>query len=154
MQTVSVGEIGEKVRRPGETLQTAIDRVKNWAKEGLIKAESKNPGVGRSRQFSESTLVDALLLQFLTDAIGKSVAVAPHLEDLREEVSSARKHMRRPNAENVFLAIARPLGSDEWQMVATPVSKLEMWLSKKSADTYTLIDLGRLFARLETAGEK
>src|SRR2546421_7458956 len=111
MQTVSVSDIAEKVQRPGEPLQTAIDRVKNWTKEGLIKPEKKNPGVGRKRQFPESALIDALLLQVLTDAIGMpAVSVAPHLQEARSKVASARKHMRSPNADNHLLAIARSIG--------------------------------------------
>jgi hypothetical protein len=69
MQTVSVGEIAEKVKRPGEALQTAIDRVKNWAKEGLIKpVGDKNPGSGRARRYAKKSLIDAVLIQTLVNA--------------------------------------------------------------------------------------
>jgi hypothetical protein len=70
-QTVTTKDIAEKIKRPGEDQQIAVDRLKNWTREGLLKTVGeKNPGKGRSRQYSQSALLDALLLQTLVDCIG------------------------------------------------------------------------------------
>lgn len=155
MQTVTAKDIAERIKRPDEDLQAAVDRLKNWTREGLLKTVGeKNPGRGRARQFSERTMVDAVLLQILTDAIGMAAAAAaPYLEDMRGEIADAQKHMRKPGAESFFLVIARSIGGAEWQLGCTPLSKLEMSLRKRGSDTYTIIDLERMFARLD-AGEK
>ena len=37
MATLTAGDIAQMIQRPGEELRTAVDRVRNWTKEGLLK---------------------------------------------------------------------------------------------------------------------
>jgi hypothetical protein len=151
----TVSDIAEIIKRPEEDLRDAITRVRNWTKERLLRPEGElNPGTGRARLYSAAAVESAVLLQFLTDAAGmKAVAVAPQLEDAREELENARKHFRKL-AEPFFLIMHRSLGDREWGMTSTPLSKLPLVLGKRTADAYSMIDLGRLIERVNAKGRK
>jgi hypothetical protein len=65
---LTVRDIAERIRRPGEPLDAVVDRLRNWTKEGLLQAVGeKNPGTGRRRQYTETAVVDALVLSALTE---------------------------------------------------------------------------------------
>ena len=47
-QTITAKDIAEKIKKPGEKRQVAVDRLKNWTREGLLKPTGeKHPGKGR-----------------------------------------------------------------------------------------------------------
>ncbi|WP_439399339.1 MerR family transcriptional regulator [Bradyrhizobium sp. PMVTL-01] len=146
----TVSDIAEIIKRPQEEPRDAITRIRNWTKEGLLTPEGElNPGTGRARLYSAASVENAVLLQFLTDAAGmKAVAVAPQLEDARKELEAARKHLKKLGAEPFFLIMTRSLGDREWQMVSSPRSKIPLMLEQRSADAYSMIDLGRLIDRI------
>ncbi|MGY4570554.1 hypothetical protein [Bradyrhizobium sp. USDA 3256] len=152
----TVSDIAEIVKKPEEDLREAITRIRNWTKERLLTPEGElNPGTGRARLYSAASMESAVLLQFLTDAAGmKAVAVAPQLEDARAELEDARKHLKKSGAEPFFLVMIRSLGDREWQMTSAPLSKLPLVLGRRSADAYSLIDLGRLIERVNSKGSK
>jgi hypothetical protein len=141
MQTVSVGDIAEKVKRPGEALQTAIDRVKNWAKEGLIKPEGgKNPGVGRRRQFSHGTLIDAVMIQILTDGTGMRAVDA--VEIIRDPKWAST--IRKPSDGNFFV-VSRSITKDDWSIGSTKKSALSQVITQSPRDIHIVLDLNNLF---------
>lgn len=91
MQTVTAKDIAERIKRRGEPLQAAVDRLRNWTKEGLIKPTGeKNPGKGRSRRYSKRAVFEAVLLQVLIDCTGKTAvaAAADFLPPIKEAVTS------------------------------------------------------------------
>ncbi|MDN4988828.1 hypothetical protein QY049_37415 [Bradyrhizobium sp. WYCCWR 13022] len=147
----TVSDIAAIIKRPEEDIQDAVTRVRNWTKERLLKPEGQlNPGTGRARLYSAASVESAVLLQMLTDAAGmKAVAIAPQLGDAQQELEFARKQLKKPNAEPFFLILMRSTGEDEWQMASSPLSKLLPILSRRPADTYTMIDLGRIIERID-----
>jgi hypothetical protein len=68
---ITVREIAEKVRRPGEDVARVVERIRNWTDLGLLAPVGrKNPGTGKHRVYASSSLADALVLSILTDAVG------------------------------------------------------------------------------------
>jgi hypothetical protein len=140
VQTVSVKEIAQRVRGPNESLQTAIDRVRNWTKEGLIKtAGEAHPGKGRARQYDEWAMIDAALLQVLTECTGMpAVKVEPML-------GAAREHLMKnwPRTKRTLLVIGQSRDGN-FTISGGSIEKLATYLNASPQDTYTLIDLKRL----------
>jgi hypothetical protein len=87
--TLTVKDIAERTKRPGEELQTAIDRLRNWSDQGLIsQIGEESPGKGRARRYGHDALLEAALLEVLTGAIGIPAAqAAPHLRAIKKEVA-------------------------------------------------------------------
>src|SRR5258708_33650273 len=85
MPTVTAKDIAEKIQRPGEELQVAVDRLRNWTREGLIKpVGTKHPGKGRAKQYPRKAIFEAGLLQLLIDCTGiGAVGAAPLLDRAR-----------------------------------------------------------------------
>ena len=75
MTTLTAQDVARHIQRPGEPRIAAVDRFRNWAKMGLIKPTGeRNPGTGRKKRYSKSAVLEAILLQTLTDALGSSAA--------------------------------------------------------------------------------
>jgi hypothetical protein len=66
---LTVGEIAKRIQEPDEDLTAVVDRLRNWTDEGLLKPLDYIPGTGRGRKrfYSERTLIDALVLNALTE---------------------------------------------------------------------------------------
>lgn len=140
VQTVSAKDIAQRVRSPHESLQTAIDRVRNWAKEGLIKpAGVAHPGKGRARQYDNWAIIDAALLQVLTECTGMpAVKVEPMLESARDQLLA-----NWPRKKRTLLVIGQSRNGD-LTITGGSIEGLPAYLNKRPHDTYTLIDLKRL----------
>jgi hypothetical protein len=72
MQTLTVRDIAERIRRPSEGITPVIDRLRGWTDIGLLKiveASDPNPGKGRAREYPEESAVeDAALLTLFAEA--------------------------------------------------------------------------------------
>lgn len=88
MQSVTVKDIAERIQRRGEPLQAAVDRLRNWTKEGIIKPEGeKNPGKGRSRQYGQRALFEAAFVQALVEAGLTATNAGILLEEITPDLS-------------------------------------------------------------------
>jgi DNA-binding transcriptional MerR regulator len=122
MATLTVRELAEKIQRPGEDLTVAVDRLRNWTKEGLIRPTgARHPGTGRKRQYPSSAIIDAQLLQWLTETIGMpAVKAAPMLRDAKERIAEAQK--------GDWLVISKAEGKKEWQLSNIRRDKLDLFI--------------------------
>jgi hypothetical protein len=71
MQTFTVRDIAECIRRPSEDITAVIDRLRGWTDIGLLKIvedSDPNPGKGRAREYPEIARVDAALLTLFLEA--------------------------------------------------------------------------------------
>lgn len=146
MATFTVKEIAAKIKRPMEPLQAAVDRLRNWTKEGLISTSGeRHPGTGRARQYSQKALVDAVLLQALTDGTGISaVSAAPILKDAKKHISD-----RPLTTVRSFLIISRSAGGQGFTMgIASSGGDLLQWFNRNNQDTHIIVDLNRFFVRI------
>jgi len=144
--TFTVKEIAAEIKRPMEPLQAAIDRLRNWTKEGLISTSGeRHPGTGRARQYSQKALVDAVLLQALTDGTGiAAVSAAPILKDAKKYISDRPS----PTARS-FLMISRSAGGPGFTMgIASSGGNLLQWFNRNRCDTHIVVDLNQFFARI------
>ena len=144
MATFTVKEIAEKIRRPAEPVQAAVDRLRNWTKEGLINpVGERHPGTGRARLYSEKALFDAVLLQILTDCLGiPAVSAAPILKTAKKQIGKSPKRAS-------FLVIGRSFGDSEWEVAGASLEDIPKYFgTRPGQDTNTFIDLDLLFARV------
>lgn len=91
MKTVGTSEIAAKIRRPGEDETSAVNRLKSWVREGLFHAllRDTEPGTGRARQYAKEALVDAFLIEVLTQTLkAPAKSFEPHLKFLRYGLNS------------------------------------------------------------------
>ena len=71
MQTLTVRDIAERIRRPSEDITPVIDRLRGWTDIGLLKIvedSDQNPGKGRAREYPETAVADAALLTLFIEA--------------------------------------------------------------------------------------
>lgn len=145
MKSYSVSEIAEKIGRPDEDMRVVGDRIRNWTREGLLKPiGEKNPGTGRSRQYPEAALLDALVLTAITESIGLQVVKVHTFPKVFEVV---RKALRLPSRSSTLLVISRDMRSDSYVQLARP-DTLATEITRIPADAYIVINLGRLEERL------
>src|SRR5690242_7175268 len=102
-QTFTVSDLARLVKRPDEKLEVAVNRLRNWTREGLIKTlGDKNPGTGRERRYRRSALADAVTLQALTDTVGMPAVVAAAA--MRNEIEKVRTFfLDRNHIEHVLV---------------------------------------------------
>jgi hypothetical protein len=82
MQTLSVRDIANRVRRPHEEMMTVVDRIRGWSDVGLIEVwGSKFPGTGSRRSYGPEAIIDAVILTALTDMGLAAVRVASFVTD-------------------------------------------------------------------------
>lgn len=145
MKTFTVGEMAERIKRPGEGTEAAIYRLQNWTKEKIIQPiEETRPGTGKRRLYSRASLVDALLVQLLTDAMGMpALKIASQLHELRKYVPEDR-----PSGISV-LVISTSLGSDRWAIGGAKTSHLSKFVGDSDYDVHVIVDLRKFYARLE-----
>ena len=115
MTTLTASDIAKYIKRPDETLTAAVDRLRNWTKMGLITpAGESNPGTGRKKQYSSAALLEAVLLQALSDGLGAPVV---SLSAVVEQLSAmvVRGHNSLIGSQKVapmVLVVSRAQGND------------------------------------------
>lgn len=148
MPTVTAKDIAEKIKRPGEPMQVAVDRLRNWTREGLIKPTGeKHPGTGRAKRYPRRAIVEAVLLQILIDCTGiGAINAGPLLDAAKVRLAPLLKD---GSFEDAVLMIARSASRSEFHMAAGPLKSLPQMLSESGDhDTYTIVKLRKLFDHL------
>src|ERR1700730_13603223 len=107
-QTISVKDIALKILRSGETMEAAVNRIKNWTREGLITpVGDRHPGTGRARQYPRRVLFEAALLQLLVDCTGiGAINAGPLLHEAKKRLAVIIKN---GDFENAVLLIGRSM---------------------------------------------
>jgi len=154
MTTVTVGELAQCLRQPGEDLTAAADRLRNWTKEGLIRAiGEKHPGTGRKRRYSAAAALDAVLLQVLADVIGMpavkaAFAIAP--KEFKHELEKARGFFSEDPSGLWRLVIGRGSSSEKWSAGAVKLDDIPKHVRRFGADTHhhVIVNVKPLFERL------
>jgi hypothetical protein len=147
VQTISVKDIALKILQPGETMESAVNRIKNWTREGLITpVGDRHPGTGRARQYPRKVLYEAALLQKLIDCTGiGAIEAGPLLKEVkkRADVTSLVSEIR--GAGMPVLVICRSSGEGKWGIAVGQLEEFPKIALKNPHDTYTIVDLKRLF---------
>jgi uncharacterized protein YciI len=169
MTSLSVKDIAEKVQRIDESLQAAVDRLRNWTKEGLLStAGEKHPGTGRPRKYSRDALLEAALLEILTGNIGMSAArAAPSLKAIKKllepkwqasgpyQPGQPRRmyHTReglpgRNTLGRDVLVLSKAVGKKGLVIAVIQLQHLQEHLQPERYDAHIIIDLQLMFDRL------
>jgi hypothetical protein len=149
MQTLTVSEIAERIRRPHEDLRIAGDRIRNWTREGLLEpVGEKNPGTGKVRRYPESTLLDAALLQVITDCTGIAAVAAGIL--LKEARAIFALMKNEGELKSAALVISKSVGETRWTMTPVKAKDIAEYLAKDAHDTHTVIQVNRLLQHIKS----
>jgi hypothetical protein len=152
MRSFTVNEIAERIGRKGERLELVADRIRNWTKDGLLEpAGDKNPGTGRSRQYPEKALIEAMVLLELMDCLG----VQPIKARLYTGWFKAAKSAIERNTEHKeYLVLSRGPDGGKITLVDTKTLKeLPSVLQRSKFASHIIIDLGALYERLGQKSE-
>jgi DNA-binding transcriptional MerR regulator len=107
--SLTVREIAERIREPGEDLTAVVDRLRNYTKEGLLKpAGSRHPGTGRRRRYPERAVIDAAILSKLSQRFGIPASRVPYFGkalDLAVKASSQVKEQAK-RGYLIYLVVA------------------------------------------------
>ena len=149
MQTFTVSEIAERIRRPHEDLRIAGDRIRNWTREGLLQPiGEKNPGTGKVRRYPESALIDAALLQVITDCTGVAAVAAG---DLLNEARAIFARMKKAgDLKSAALVISKSVGQTRWTISHVKAEKIAQFLAQDDHDTHTVIQMNRLLKHIQS----
>jgi len=149
MRTLTVSEIADRIRRPHEDVRIAGDRIRNWTREGLLEpVGEKNPGTGKVRRYPESALIDAALLQVITDCTGvAAVAAGGLLNEARTIFASMKK---AGNLKSAALVISKSVGETKWTMNRVNADKIAQYLAQDAHDTHTVIQVNRLLQHIQS----
>jgi hypothetical protein len=169
MRNFTVNEIAEKIRYEHEPLKKAADRVRNWTREGLLTiAGESHPGTGRARHYKHDAMLEAGLMQMLTDSTAMPVAGAgPTLRAIKkiviDEWRAAGAYEPGPpmdryytlegqpghnTADRQILVISQSFGRKGMAICGMQHQKIQEHLMPERYLTHTIIDLQVMFQRL------
>jgi hypothetical protein len=150
MTTLTVSDIAQRVQRPGEELRTAVDRVRNWTKEGLLKPIGDiHPGTGRKKQYSEKAAVRAMILQAISDATGgRAVYLAHMLEFVETEL---RRH--RGQRDTIFAMSRKAGGGGKFHLSTWNAKKFGQGILESQADIHIVLNPNRILDQMDKAGD-
>jgi hypothetical protein len=138
-------DIAKHIQRPGESLIAAVDRLRTWTKMGIIKPSGeRHPGTGRKKRYSKPALLQAVLLQTLTDCFGSSaVSLRSLVEQVLKEVRQGQ--LFEPGVH--VLVLSRLHDAEAMSIARVTLKDLERYISKSDLDVHTVLDLPKFFDR-------
>ncbi len=144
METLTVRDIAEHIQRDGESLTSAVDRLRNWTDVGIIKAiGDKHPGTGRKKQYSRLALLQAVLLQALSDALGSPAVSLSELIHHLPRMVQAGALLWKPDE---LVVLSRSRGSLRVDIIES--RKLGQHIAGSDLDVHIVVDLRHLFKGL------
>ena len=144
MAGLTARDIAKHIQRPGKSLTAAVDRLRTWTKMGIIKPSGdRHPGTGRKKRYSKPALLQAVLLQTLTDSFGSS---AVSLRSLVEQVLKKVRHGPLFDPGDV-LVLSRPHDAEAMSIARVKLKDLERYISKSGLDVHTVLNLPQFFDR-------
>ena len=153
MTAFTAKDIAKHIQRTGESLTSAVDRFRNWSKMGIITpAGDHHPGTGRKKQYSTAALLEAVLLQTLTDTFGSS---AVSLRPLIDQISSIVRKGLHPELiiDEKVLVLSRPHGADAIATAQVRPKDLGKYVMDSDLDVHMVVNVNRLFERLPLPDE-
>jgi hypothetical protein len=146
--TLTVREIAQKIRLPGEDLTTAINRARNWTREGLLPTVGeRHPGIGRERLYPRRALLDAVLLQWLTTALGMTAVGASSV--LKEILKDTKDLLATQPREDTVLVASRKFGEKEWIVGPIWESRIQKWLATHREYAHAILHAKTLYEQVE-----
>jgi hypothetical protein len=100
---LSVGEMAELIRRPDSDRAAVVERLRTWTDDGLLDPQDRSVGTGRKREYADSAVYHAGILNELADygvPVGKAsysgyLTMVHHYAEVARNAWVAEGH-RRP----------------------------------------------------------
>ena len=156
---LSVKDIADAIQRPGERLEAVIDKVRFWSDQGLIhQVGERNPGKGRARRYNRDSLLEAALLEVLTNVVGMpAVLAAPYMRAIKKLVAedwekALEDAPGRNSLDQPFLVISKLHGKGGTQVARVLLKDLlqhHLRPPTNRYDAHITIDLQLMFERLQ-----
>jgi len=144
---LSVSELAERIRRPGEDMPALIARLRNWTKEGLLTPDGDpHPGIGRSRLYPETAVADARALAVLADVVGIPAVKSKSFSKFFE---FARNEFGRPTPAHRCFVICKSLDGKTGEVFTVKRQFLDQWLERSKYPCHVVIDLKKYFEQLK-----
>ena len=153
--TLSVRDIALKIKLPTEDLTAAINRARNWTREGLLPTVGeKHPGIGRERRYPERAMLDAMLLQVLTSAIGTPAVIATGaVKELKAKlgntVDDLKELLAKHPKEDTVVVVSRSITDREWSAGVFWRSRLDKWIATRRNMVHVVVDAQMLHDLVE-----
>jgi hypothetical protein len=146
--TLTAKDIAELIQRPGEPPSAAVNRLRNWVSSGIINAVGgQHPGTGYKRRFAGRAVLDAMLLQQLTDTFGSPAVSLVHT--LAFISTMVRMQVAHPRTEPIdVLVISGPIRSRPMYAYLVGMERLARHISESDRGAHAVINLKRLLDRL------
>ncbi len=140
---LSVSELVDRIKQPGDDVDTLMARVRGWTRDGLLEPEGDvNTGTGNRRLYPDEAAIDAAILNLLADAGLPGVRAKPYFKDLFAEV---RAELRRKKDRPSFATIAFGAANTEIDIALS--EKLGPALRSSPETLFFVIDLTKLHQR-------
>jgi hypothetical protein len=151
-RTLSAGEIAAAIARPTDSA-VVLTRVRHWTAQRLLLpiGEQVHTGVGKHRQYEPVAVIDAAVLNTLTEAgIQPAGREGPLLFALALTQAAYRDWTREPKARYLLeLSASRTNASDKGSAFLHKLRKAtDRPKPMVDAEVALLVDLNRIFARL------
>lgn len=142
--TLTVSEIAGRIWRPTDSLTEAqvVERIRGWTKEGLlVPVGDKNPGPGRHRRYPYTAVGEAILLNVLTEAIGRMQAIKARAF---HDVFQAAKEVLAKDATLGKLLVIGLASDGTAEINLTKTEGLPRLLASSGSAAHLIISLGKL----------
>jgi DNA-binding transcriptional MerR regulator len=152
---LSVAELAEVIRRPEVDRAAVVERLRHWTSIGMLEPEGDlNPGTGKRREYDDSAIFAAAILNALADLgipIGKVryymvvLLLAQRAQNLWAKKRSADLYLEvadfgRPNPQGVTHAVFLHEGGKRDHLGS---------LTHPRSEGSLILPVSRLFARIE-----
>jgi hypothetical protein len=145
MTILLASELAARVQMPGENPIRVLNRIRNWAKLGLLKPAGDRPaGGGRALLYGDDALLDAMILQLFNAVNIPDTDAAQALADVRAALEARRRRYR-----DDILIVSRPYDQGTWKVGPQAPEKLGDWINKQPKGAFLVISINRL---LESVG--
>ena len=140
----TAGSVAGYIRQPGEPLSAATDRLRNWTKVGIIQSEGeKHPGTGRAKQYSSAAILEAVLLQAFSNALGSpAVLLSPHVKQISKMVQQGIL------SDASVVVISGPPDVPDLRLGDVKLKNLGRYMSKHPGEVHIVLNLFQIFKRL------
>jgi DNA-binding transcriptional MerR regulator len=156
--SLTVRDIAKRIARRPADVEVIVGRLRHWTAEGLLSPSGdKNPGTGRSREYGEDVLEDAVILNALAD-IGFQIGL---LRTALTLVRDAKAEWREKAKQGVKLFLEIDMMPDgtpfvhqhEGMWVELPNGRFQVgWMSPQAVNAH-IFDLTQLFSQLHDEKE-
>jgi hypothetical protein len=144
--TLTAQDIARHIQRPGENLTAAVDRLRNWTKEGLIQPVGDlRPGTGRKKRYAEIAITKAVIIQILADATGGAAGyLAAVADELAPMLLSAYRN-------KYMVVISRKSGVGRFSIALWDEKLLGKEVFHSPDDVHIVLNPHRILDRLRKA---